>query len=58
MNKLYTAHQGNNANLIKAVSDFYIGDDEFEGMLSFTLPEFWSEKVSKSFNKARFINDF
>jgi hypothetical protein len=27
----------------------YIWDDEFEGMLSFTLPEFWNEKVSKSF---------
>ena len=27
----------------------HVLDDEFEGMLSFTLPEFWSEKVSKSF---------
>jgi hypothetical protein len=28
---------------------FYVWDDEFEGVLSFKLPEFWSESVSKSF---------
>jgi len=29
---------------------FYVIDDEFEGMLSCGLPEFWSEKISKSFS--------
>ena len=28
---------------------FYVWDDEFEGMLSYKLPSFWSEKISKSF---------
>ncbi len=28
---------------------FYIWDDEFEGLLSFDLPYFWNEKISKSF---------
>ncbi len=28
---------------------FYVIDDEFEGMLSFSLPSFWSDKISKSF---------
>lgn len=28
---------------------FYVIDDEFEGLLSAGLPEFWDEKVSKSF---------
>jgi archaellum biogenesis ATPase FlaH len=32
-------------------SNFYVIDDEFEGMLSFILPEFWSDKISKSFSK-------
>jgi len=30
---------------------FYVIDDEFEGILSFSLPDFWSEKISKSFSK-------
>jgi hypothetical protein len=30
---------------------FYVLDDEFEGILSFSLPEFWSDKISKSFSK-------
>lgn len=29
---------------------FYVIDDEFEGMLESNLPEFWSEKISKSFS--------
>lgn len=29
---------------------FYVIDDEFEGMLSCGLPDFWSEKISKSFS--------
>ncbi|MBI2449380.1 AAA family ATPase [Candidatus Pacearchaeota archaeon] len=28
---------------------FYVIDDEFEGMLTFSLPKFWSEKISKSY---------
>lgn len=28
---------------------FYVIDDEFEGMLKAGLPEFWSEKLSKSY---------
>lgn len=28
---------------------FYVIDDEFEGMLSYNLPEFWNERMSKSF---------
>ncbi len=27
----------------------YIIDDEFEGVISFNLPEFWNEKISKSY---------
>jgi len=30
---------------------FYVIDDEFEGILDFSLPEFWSDKISKSFSK-------
>lgn len=30
---------------------FYVVDDEFEGMLSFSLPKFWNESISKSFSK-------
>ncbi len=29
---------------------FYIIDDEFEGMLAFSLPKFWTEKISKSYS--------
>ncbi len=29
----------------------YIWSDEFEGLVSYGLPEFWSEKISKSFAK-------
>ncbi|MEK6925892.1 MAG: zonular occludens toxin domain-containing protein [Nanoarchaeota archaeon] len=32
-------------------SYFYVLDDEFEGMLSCSLPDFWSDKLSKSFSK-------
>ncbi len=28
---------------------FYVLDDEFEGILDFSLPDFWSDKISKSF---------
>ncbi len=31
------------------VKYFYVIDDEFEGMLSYSLPEFWNERMSKSF---------
>ena len=30
---------------------FYVIDDEFEGILDFSLPNFWSDKISKSFAK-------
>lgn len=29
---------------------FYVVDDEFEGMLSYSLPEFWNERISKTFS--------
>jgi archaellum biogenesis ATPase FlaH len=29
---------------------FYVLDDEFEGMLGSNLPDFWSDKLSKSFS--------
>ncbi len=35
----------------KKEDKFYVWDDEFEGMLSYKLPEFWNEKISKSFKK-------
>ena len=28
---------------------FYVMDDEFEGLLNYSLPEFWNDKISKSF---------
>lgn len=28
---------------------FYVMDDEFEGLLNYSLPEFWSDGISKSF---------
>jgi archaellum biogenesis ATPase FlaH len=36
-------------NSKEKLKDFYVIDDEFEGMLSFSLPEFWNEKISKSY---------
>lgn len=30
-------------------SHFYVMDDEFEGLLQYSLPPFWSEGISKSF---------
>jgi hypothetical protein len=30
-------------------SHFYIWDDEFQGMVKYSLPSFWSEKISTSF---------
>ena len=33
------------------IKHFYVIDDEFEGMLGSTLPDFWNEKISKSFSK-------
>lgn len=30
-------------------SHFYVWDDDFQGMVKYSLPEFWSEKISKSF---------
>lgn len=31
----------------------YIIDDEFEGTISFSLPEFWTEKLSKSYSDVK-----
>lgn len=28
---------------------FYVWDDDFQGMLKYSLPGFWSDKISKSF---------
>jgi len=28
----------------------YVIDDEFEGLITFNLPEFWNEKISKSYS--------
>ncbi|MEK6945790.1 MAG: zonular occludens toxin domain-containing protein [Nanoarchaeota archaeon] len=33
------------------IKNFYVIDDEFEGILSSGLPDFWNEKISKSFAK-------
>ncbi|MCH8329424.1 MAG: hypothetical protein IIB81_03460, partial [Nanoarchaeota archaeon] len=30
-------------------SHFYVWDDDFQGLVKYSLPGFWSEKVSKSF---------
>ncbi|MEM4245112.1 MAG: hypothetical protein QW404_02805 [Candidatus Nanoarchaeia archaeon] len=35
-------------------SYFYVIDDEFEGLLQYSLPEFWNESISKSFQKFTF----
>lgn len=32
-------------------SYFYVIDDEFEGLLQYSLPEFWNEGISKSFQR-------
>jgi ABC-type oligopeptide transport system ATPase subunit len=32
---------------------FYVWDDDFEGVLKYSLPEFWNEKISKSFRDFR-----
>ena len=31
---------------------FYVWDDDFQGLLKYSLPYFWSDKVSKSFKNA------
>ncbi|MBL7054457.1 ATP-binding protein [Candidatus Woesearchaeota archaeon] len=28
---------------------FYVWDDDFQGLLKYSLPEFWNDKISKSF---------
>lgn len=30
-------------------SHFYVWDDDFQGMVKYSLPDFWSEKISRSF---------
>jgi len=30
-------------------SHYYVWDDEFQGLVNYSLPDFWSEKISKSF---------
>ncbi|MBL7206827.1 MAG: hypothetical protein ISS36_04475 [Candidatus Aenigmarchaeota archaeon] len=37
------------ANIPVRERHFYVWDDDLEGMLSFDLPNFWSEGISKSF---------
>jgi len=32
-----------------AVKNFYVWDDDFEGVVTYELPPFWSEMISKSF---------
>jgi hypothetical protein len=32
-----------------AVKNFYVWDDDFEGIVSYELPLFWSDLISKSF---------
>jgi len=32
-----------------AVSNFYVWDDDFEGIVSYQLPGFWDDEISKSF---------
>jgi hypothetical protein len=33
-------------------SYFYVWDDDFQGMVKYSLPSFWSEKISTSFKNA------
>ena len=37
-----------------AKKNFYVWDDDFEGLLSYDLPPFWSEEISKSFKGQKF----
>jgi GTPase SAR1 family protein len=34
-------------------SHFYVWDDDFQGLLNYSLPNFWNEKISKSFSKTK-----
>jgi hypothetical protein len=49
MNPLYTAHQGNNADLIKAVSDFYIEDDALVADVTYGKGAFWNSTDTTRF---------
>jgi Cdc6-like AAA superfamily ATPase len=46
---MYTKVAHHFKELEKKKSYFYVMDDEFEGLLQYTLPEFWSDDISKSF---------
>ena len=37
------------AKLEQKKSHFYVWDDDFQGLLQYDLPEFWSDKISKAF---------
>ena len=37
------------AKLKEKKGHFYVWDDDFQGLIKYSLPSFWSEKISKSF---------
>ncbi|MBI2134565.1 hypothetical protein HYU09_01110 [Candidatus Woesearchaeota archaeon] len=39
-------------NLEEKKAHFYVWDDDFQGILKYSLPSFWSENLSKSFRNA------
>jgi hypothetical protein len=46
---MYTKVSSYFKSLEERKSHFYVMDDEFEGVLKFSLPSFWTEEISKSF---------
>ena len=39
-------------NLEEKKAYFYVWDDDFQGLVKYSLPGFWSDKISKSFRNA------
>lgn len=46
---IYTEVQPKFKGLKLKIAHFYVWDDDFQGLLKYALPEFWSDKISKSF---------
>ncbi len=40
-------------DMVDAEKNLYVWDDDFEGLLSYDLPPFWSEEISKSYKNIR-----
>jgi Cdc6-like AAA superfamily ATPase len=47
--KIYTEVMPHFKELKDKQKHFYVWDDDFQGILSYELPSFWSDKISKSF---------